>query len=231
MRLFFDSNINMSGTHSMSAEESKHIIRVLRMNTGDTIGILDGTGNQFICEITEANPKECIVSIKEKQVFPKPSPSIHIAVGPTKQMDRLEWFLEKATEIGITEITLFTSNNSERIKLNEERLQKKLISAMKQSKRYYLPKLNALVSFEELLKKHPFGLIAHCSEGQKEGIVKYNNAVNGPVLIGPEGDFSEQEIQMALDQGYKAITLGDNRLRTETAALYACMQLKFLSEL
>ena len=102
---------------------------------------------------------------------------------------------------------------------------------MKQSKRYYLPKLNALVSFEELLKKNPFALIAHCSEGQKEGIVKYNNTVNGPVLIGPEGDFSEQEIQMALDQGYKAITLGDNRLRTETAALYACMQLKFLSEL
>lgn len=102
---------------------------------------------------------------------------------------------------------------------------------MKQSKRYHLPKLNSLVSFRELLKDHPSGLIAHCYEGKKEGISQHFKGLDGLVLIGPEGDFSEQEVKMALDQGYKAITLGDNRLRTETAALYACMQLKFLSEL
>ena len=231
MRLFFDPNISENSTHMMSTEESKHIIRVLRMNVGDMIGILDGKGNQFTCEIIEPNPKKCIVSIKNKEFFPEPKPSIHIAVGPTKQMDRLEWFLEKATEIGITKITLFTSDNSERVKLNEDRLQKKLISAMKQSKRYHLPKLNSLVSYKELLKDHPNGLIAHCYEGSKEGISQHYKSLDGPVLIGPEGDFSEQEVKMALDQGYKAITLGDNRLRTETAALYACMQLKFLSEL
>lgn len=231
MRLFFDPNISENDTHTMSTEESKHIIRVLRMDVGDTIGILDGKGNQFTCEIIEPNPKKCIVSIKNKEFFPEPKPSIHIAVGPTKQMDRLEWFLEKATEIGITEITLFTSENSERVKLNKDRLQKKLVSAMKQSKRYHLPKLNNLVSFKELLRTHPNGLIAHCYEGNKEGISQHNKGLVGPVLIGPEGDFSEQEVKMALDQGYKAITLGDNRLRTETAALYACMQLKFLSEI
>lgn len=231
MRLFFDPNISENSTHTMSTEESKHIIRVLRMDVGDTIGILDGKGNQFTCEIIEPNPKKCTVSIKNKEFYPEPELSIHIAVGPTKQMDRLEWFLEKATEIGITEITLFTSDNSERVKLNEDRLQKKLISAMKQSKRYHLPKLNTIVSFKELLKNHPKGLIAHCYDGKKEGIAQNNAGLNGPVLIGPEGDFSEQEVKMALDQGYKAITLGDNRLRTETAALYACMQLKFLSEI
>lgn len=231
MRLFFDPNIDENDTHTMSTEESKHIIRVLRMDVGHTIGILDGKGNQFICEIIEPNPKKCIVSIRNKEFFPEPKPSIHIAVGPTKQMDRLEWFLEKATEIGITEITLFTSDNSERVKLNEDRLKKKLISAMKQSQRYHLPKLNTLVSFKELLKKHPSGLIAHCYEGNKEGISQHYKGLDGPVLIGPEGDFSEQEVKLALDQGYKAITLGDNRLRTETAALYACMQLKFLSEI
>lgn len=231
MRLFFDSNIKESGTHVMSTEESKHIIRVLRMNAGDMIGILDGKGNQYSCEITDPNPKKCTVTIKEKQYFPAPKSSIHIAVGPTKQMDRLEWFLEKATEIGITEVTLFTSDNSERIKLNEDRLQKKLISAMKQSKRYHLPKLNTIISFQELLANHPSGLIAHCYEGIKDGIAKHHADLDGPILIGPEGDFSESEVKLALDQGYKPITLGNNRLRTETAALYACMQLKFLSEL
>jgi 16S rRNA (uracil1498-N3)-methyltransferase len=231
MRLFFDPNINDNGTHMMSTEESKHIIRVLRMDAGDTIGILDGKGTQYICEISNPNAKKCAVEIKEKQFFPAPNLSIHIAVGPTKQMDRLEWFLEKATEIGITEITLFKSDNSERVKINEDRLQKKLISAMKQSQRFYLPKLNPLISLKELLKTHPNGLIAHCYNGGKEGIANYHSQLNGPVLIGPEGDFSEAEVQLALDHGYKAITLGDNRLRTETAALYACMQLKFLSEL
>ncbi len=231
MRLFFDPNISKNDTHTMSMEESKHIIRVLRMNLGDTIGILDGKGNQHICEIIESNPKKCKVSIKNTELFPEPKVPIHIAVSPTKQMDRLEWFLEKATEIGITEITLFTSENSERVKLNEERLQKKLISAMKQSKRYHLPKLNTLTSFREVLEKHPRGMIAHCYEGNKEGVAMHYKDLKGPILIGPEGDFTETEVQMALGQGYKAISLGENRLRTETAALYACMQLKFLSEL
>lgn len=231
MRLFFDDHITNSGSHTLSTEESKHIIRVLRLNTGDEIGILDGNGNKYICQIAEPNPKKCVVSIKEVIAFEKPKVQIHIAIAPTKQMERLEWFLEKSTEIGITEITLFTSENSERVKINEERLQKKLISAMKQSQRYHLPKLNTLVKFNDIISEHSNGLIAHCYEGEKSCISKEFNTLSGPILIGPEGDFTENEVKRALEAGYKAISLGDNRLRTETAALYACMQVKFMSEL
>lgn len=231
MRLFFDEHITNSGSHTLSQEESKHIIRVLRLNTGDQIGILDGNGNQFTCEISDPNPKKCIVQIKEQITFPEPNTNIHIAIAPTKQMDRLEWFLEKATEIGITEISLFTSDNSERVKINEERLKKKLISAMKQSQRFHLPKLNSIASLKEIIKENPSGLIAHCYDGEKSSIAKEYTSLKGPVLIGPEGDFSENEVKQALEAGYKAITLGENRLRTETAALYACMQVKLMNEL
>lgn len=231
MRLFFDEHITNSGSHTLSQEESKHIIRVLRLNTGDQIGILDGNGNQFTCEISDPNPKKCVVQIKEQIKFPEPNTNIHIAIAPTKQMDRLEWFLEKATEIGITEISLFTSDNSERVKINEERLKKKLISAMKQSQRFHLPKLNNIASLQEIIKENPSGLIAHCYEDEKSNIAKEYASLKGPVLIGPEGDFSENEVKQALEAGYKAITLGENRLRTETAALYACMQVKLMNEL
>lgn len=230
MRLFFDEHIANTEIHQLSEEESKHIIRVLRMSSGDRIGILDGKGNQYVCEINDPNPKKCLVKIINIETFQEPTP-IHIAIAPTKQMERLEWFLEKATEIGITEITLFSSENSERVKLNEDRLKKKLISAMKQSKRFHLPKLNTMVPFKELISENPFGLIAHCYDAEKTSIAKEFSELNGPVLIGPEGDFSEKEVSHALESGYKAITLGNNRLRTETAALYACMQVKFMSEL
>lgn len=230
MRLFFDENIAESATHILNEEESKHIIRVLRLGQGDNIGILDGKGNQYICEIADPHPKRCMVEIKEKISKPEPSPAIHIAIAPTKQMERIEWFMEKATEIGITEITLFTSDNSERVKINEDRLLKKLISAMKQSQRLHLPKLNIIKSFKELIDQYPTGLIAHCYEGEKSTIAEQFKSLNGPILIGPEGDFTMNEVEQALSSGYKPITLGDNRLRTETAALYSCMQVKFVGE-
>lgn len=229
MRLFYDSNISSSATtHQLCEEESKHIVRVLRMTVGDRLGILNGNGSLFECEIIDDNAKKCILSIKEEQKEEKPDYDIHIAIGPTKQIDRLEWFIEKATEIGITEISLIECQNSERSKIKIDRLVKKAISAMKQSHRLFLPKINELSSVTKFIKNNPNGLIAHCYNDERAQISTVFQFKKCPILIGPEGDFSKEEIEIALQNGYKTITLGENRLRTETAALYACMNAKIL---
>jgi 16S rRNA (uracil1498-N3)-methyltransferase len=143
-------------------------------------------------------------------------------------MDRLEWFLEKATEIGITEITPLLCSNSERKQIKDERLEKILVSAMKQSKRMYLPKLHPFTDFNSFIQQHPKGLLAHCYENEKNPMKEVFEFTNCPILIGPEGDFSTQEVQKAIESGYKTITLGNNRLRTETAGLYAVMKAKLM---
>lgn len=225
MHLFFDPNIALGTlTHQLNEEESAHACRVLRLKEGDELIILNGKGDSFRSKITEAHPKRCQVEITES-ISEKPKPySVHIAIAPTKNMERLEWFFEKTTELGITEITLLDCRNSERRTVKTERLDKILVSAMKQSQRKYLPKLTALVSFNEFIKSHPNGLIAHCYSGDKESISTVFQKLNCPILIGPEGDFSKDEVDFALKHGYKAVHLGNNRLRTETAGLYACMQ-------
>lgn len=229
MHLFYDPTISVAEkAHLLSEEESKHACRVLRLKTGDEIILLDGKGTEFITRIIDDNPKRCKVEITSHRHSEKPDYSIHIAIAPTKNNDRLEWFLEKATEIGITEITLLLCSNNERKQTKDERFEKILISAMKQSKRLYLPKLNPLTSFKDFTVNHPFGLIAHCNEGDKNSIETAFQRNNCPILIGPEGDFSQEEIDLALKRGYKTITLGENRLRTETAGLYACMQAKLI---
>lgn len=229
MRLFYDANITSKDTtHQLSEEESKHIVRVLRMTTGDVLGVLNGEGSLFECEISDDNPKRCILTINNEQKEERPKYDIHIALGPTKNMDRLEWFVEKATEIGITEISLIDCKNSERSKLKLDRLVKKVISAMKQSHRLYLPKINDLTSVKTFIKDNPNGLIAHCYEDERAPISSVFQFEKCPILIGPEGDFTKEEIDLALQSGYKTITLGENRLRTETAALYACMNAKIL---
>jgi 16S rRNA (uracil1498-N3)-methyltransferase len=229
MRLFYDPNIETtSSQHTLSEDESKHVIRVLRMEIGDRLILLNGIGGSFECEIIDANAKKCELRIVEvKQANPEIH-AIHIAISPTKQMDRMEWFIEKATEIGVTEITFLNCTNSERVKLKSDRLERKAISAMKQSHRKFLPKINELISFDEFLKNHPYGLIAHCYDDKKQNMTDVFKSVNCPILIGPEGDFTKDEIHIALESGYKYITLGENRLRTETAALYACMQAKLI---
>ena len=231
MRLFYDPNIDASiAKHTLSEEESKHIVRVLRMQLGDHLIVLNGKGGSFECEIIDPNPKRCELQIVEvTQDSPKPY-SIHIAISPTKQMDRMEWFVEKATEIGITEITFLNCKNSERVKLKPERLEKKAISAMKQSHRTFLPKINELTNYSSFIKEHPSGLLAHCYEDQKQNMQDVFAFNDCPILIGPEGDFTQDEIKLASESGYKYITLGENRLRTETAALYACMQAKLIVE-
>ena len=224
MRLFYDPHIKLDAeTHQLSEEESKHVVRVLRMSEGDQLAIIDGKGNYFETSISIAHPKRCTVKIDTVESSEPLKHELHIALGPTKLMDRIEWFVEKATEIGVTEISFISGKNSERVKMKPERIEKKVISAMKQSKRRFLPKINPLVSVSEFIEKYPNGLIAHCEEGEKSTILDSFEIINCPILIGPEGDFTTEEINLALQNGYKTITLGENRLRTETAALYACV--------
>lgn len=227
MHIFFDPTLSLNSQRfTLSEEESKHACRVLRLKEGDEIGMVNGKGAEFTAVITDANPKKCHVKIISSIEAKPEVDEIHIAIAPTKNIERIEWFIEKATEIGVTEISFLLCSNNERKHIKEERLEKILIAAMKQSKRLYLPKMNGLISFKEFIKKYPEGLIAHCYEGGKSSISEVFRKTACPVLIGPEGDFSKEEVQLALNSGYKTVTLGENRLRTETAGLYACMLAK-----
>lgn len=229
MHLFYQPDIDLSaGTHQLSGEESGHAIRVLRMQTGDQLAILNGKGARITARIEDAHPKRCTVSVESVYSEKAPEYSIHIAVSPTKQMERMEWFVEKATEIGVTDITFLSCAHSERVHLKPERLEKKAVSAMKQSQRLFLPRLHPMTTFDAFTTRYPGGLLAHCRDGEKNSIGEVFQALDCPVLIGPEGDFSEEEVHTALRQNYKMVTLGENRLRTETAALYAVMQMRLL---
>jgi 16S rRNA (uracil1498-N3)-methyltransferase len=224
MNLFYIPELTPSQQEiTLSEEESRHACKVLRLKTGDQIALLDGRGGDYLGEITGDHPKHCEVKILSHTFEAAPQHEIHIAIAPTKNNDRIEWFLEKTTELGITEITLLLCKNSERRQSREDRFEKILIAAMKQSQRTYLPKLNALTPFPEFLKKYPQGALAHCADGAKNGLSEAFRPQQYPILIGPEGDFTAEEIQLAEQSGYDFITLGKNRLRTETAGLYACM--------
>lgn len=225
MQLFYVPNI--SGAEVILDEtESKHAIRVLRLQKGDLVQIVDGAGGLFKAEIADANPKKCRLAIVESTLnFGKRNFHLHIAIAPTKNNERTEWFLEKATEIGICEITPLITERSERKTVNPERLEKILVSAMKQSVKAYLPKLNNQQNFKELVKQ-PFNgkkFIAYIEEKQtvhlKNLVDKTDNVL---VLIGPEGDFSPAEVQLALQNGFQPVSLGESRLRTETAGIVAC---------
>lgn len=224
MNLFYLPEITPDSKQiTLSEEESKHACRVLRLKSGDNIILLDGRGGTYLAEITEDHPKHCTVQILNYEFEANTPHEIHIAIAPTKNNERIEWFLEKTTELGITEVTLLLCGNSERKQIKEDRLEKILVSAMKQSQRKYLPKLNSLVSFKEFIQQHPKGALAHCYEGEKSALKAVLKTSNYPVLIGPEGDFTKEEVDLAQQSGYDFISLGKNRLRTETAGLYACM--------
>ena len=221
--LFFAPNIETSPV--LPEEESGHALRVLRLKEGDEVSITDGKGFFYRAVIVGAHPKHCEVRIIAKQPHTQlRSFQIHIAIAPTKQIDRMEWFAEKATEIGIDAITFLHCRYSERRALNTARLEKILISAMKQSQQALLPQLNGLTAFQDFISR-PFQgskFIAHCEEGVKPFLKQiYPAGQNALILIGPEGDFSTEEISLAIAQGFQPITLGQNRLRTETAALVA----------
>ena len=201
----------------LSEIESKHCIRVLRKQHGSNIELINGKGGHFICEIIDPHVKRCKVKIKEKKQHEVSQENIHIAMAIPKSSERLEWFLEKATELGINTLSLINCRNSERTKINEKRLEKIAISAMKQSKRFHLPKINNPITFEAYLKLYPKGFIGHCYSGEK--IKAKEIKTIAPFLIGPEGDFTKDEVKAALDSGYTEIELSRQRLRTETAAL------------
>ena len=235
MQLFFNSNIDQD-TQQITFDkiESKHIIRVLRKKEGDPIYITDGKGLLFHCQIISANDKKCIVSIlsQEKKEASKDY-YLHIAIAPTKNMSRLEWFLEKATEIGIDEITLIICQNSERKIVKLERLEKIILSAVKQSLKFHIPKINRPITFDQFLEEDKIGkvCIAHCGIGKKKllkSIVSPKEQVT--ILIGPEGDFSTNEIEKSLKVNCIPITLGKTRLRTETAGLVAVQNISFINQ-
>ena len=234
MQLFYNATINeVTETFSFDREESKHIIKVLRKKDGDILFVTNGLGFLFKTEIILASDSKCTVQMISFDKAPTPNFKLHLAVAPTKMNDRYEWFLEKATEIGIHEITPIICDRSERKVINKERFEKILLSAMKQSNELFLPKLNPAISFKDFVKQKNKGLqlIAHCEETDKKtlkSILQSNTDVT--VLIGPEGDFSEKEITLALDQNYVPVSLGNTRLRTETAAVVACHSVVFFNE-
>ncbi len=229
MQLFYAPNITPP-LYTMEEEESKHCIRVLRMREGDTLHITDGKGSLFYCRITDASPKHCTVEVVEHLANHNPIPySLTIAAAPTKSIERFEWFLEKSTEIGISEIVSLQSHHSERKAIKFDREERVITSAMKQSLKCYHPRLRDMTPFMTLIKE-PFEgqkFIAHCDEpispnGKPhlaDALLRGSAAI---VLIGPEGDFSPQEIAAAVDCGFIEINLGTQRLRSETAAVAAC---------
>ena len=234
MQLFYNPTINDTiSSFSFDKEESKHIIKVLRKKDTDILFVTNGLGTLFKTEITLASDTKCTVKIVSIEKLENPKYHLHLAVAPTKMNDRYEWFLEKATEIGISEITPIICDHSERKQIKTDRFDKIILSAMKQSNHCFLPKLNEPIAYKEFIKIKNEGLqlIAHCEETNKKtlkSILKPNQNVT--LLIGPEGDFSEKEIQLALENNFIAVSLGNTRLRTETAAIVACHSVAFINE-
>ncbi|MDG2280434.1 MAG: 16S rRNA (uracil(1498)-N(3))-methyltransferase [Flavicella sp.] len=235
MQLFYNSEINTNITSfTFDKTESRHIIRVLRKTEGDTIYITNGDGILFTGEISVASDKKCVVNILNYDLKRKAwNYHLHIAVAPTKLNDRMEWFLEKATEIGIDEITPIICKHSERKVVKKERLEKIVLSGMKQSLKFHLPKINEAITFTQFIASEPTGklFIAHCEEQEKKSFkTEITPNTDITILIGPEGDFAPSEIEAALNNNYTPVTLGNSRLRTETAALVACHSVAFINE-
>lgn len=219
----------------MPETESQHCARVLRMKEGDRLFITDGKGYFYRAYLLQANPKSCIVTIEEELPQAKGwSFDLHIAFAPTKKLDRMEWFVEKATEIGIDTFSPLNCRYSERKHINATRLEKIMVSAMKQSLKCKLPQFEEMVKFDEFIKQ-PFSgqkFIAHCYDSPKEPLTQICEKNRDTlILIGPEGDFSEEELAKSIEYGFIPISLGESRLRTETAALVACHTVQLLNQL
>lgn len=235
MHWFYTNNIT-NGLAQLDEIEARHCLQVLRKKKGDDIVFVDGLGGYYEGRIEETGKKSCSIRIiNEIQHFQQPKVNIHIAIAPTKNIARFEWFLEKATEIGIGKITPIRCQRSERKQIRNDRLEKVLASAMKQSLKAYLPQLEPLIDFRSFIEHPTLGaknrFIAHCSPGVK-GHLK-DNCLPGSdviILIGPEGDFSEEEVNLSKAKGFQEISLGQSRLRTETAGMVACHIVNLLNE-
>ncbi len=237
MHIFYQPNL-LSTDILLNEEESKHCVRVLRMKIGDEVQLIDGKGTSAIAKIIDDNPKRCLLTIIEQTTHqPLRNYYLHIAVAPTKNFDRMEWFIEKAVEVGIDEISFIETENSERSKVNLERCEKIAISAIKQSKQFWLPKINGVKNCNQAIKElrnEGFKLIAWCETDVTQNLHSiitsslHSKITNPPthhitIFIGPEGDFSKTEVDNAIANGFVSVSFGESRLRTETAALYACI--------
>lgn len=238
MQLFYSKDITPNGFCTLDAEESRHAVRVLRLRAGDEIHVTDGRGNLYLCKMVDANDKECVIE-SESQLPTTHSqlPTIHLAVAPTKNPSRMEWLVEKAVEIGVGEITLLDCDHSERTFLKTERLEKLAVSAMKQSLHTVLPAIHPAVKLSDWLHcplptTRSLKFIAHCEADRPRTplAAALQPGCDAVVLIGPEGDFSDEEITLALQCGFQPVSLGPNRLRTETAALYAVTAFNLIND-
>jgi 16S rRNA (uracil1498-N3)-methyltransferase len=232
MNIFLIAPTDNQITH-LSEEESYHCIKVLRMRKGDAIEMVDGYGGYYKGIIEEPDARKCEVNVQKKEKeFGKRNYRLHIAIAPTKNIDRFEWFLEKATEIGVDEITPLICQRSERKDVKTERLNKVIVAAMKQSLKAYLPKLNISKSFSGLVKQNSNGQQFICTcEASSTFLLKslYQRDKETLILIGPEGDFTQDEINLAVENSFKEVSLGENRLRTETAGIVACNTISLLN--
>ena len=238
MNLFYVENITGS-TAVMSEMESRHCVKSMRLRNGDSIRCTDGNGFLYDGVLVEDNPKACVIAIRQQTAMPPELPfHLHIAVAATKNPDRLEWFVEKAVEIGVTEISIIRCAHSEKESVKTDRMERLMIAAMKQSLRFRLPAFHPAIELQALVQQYaPLHdwqkFIAYCGEenDKQELISLAAPQTNSLILIGPEGDFSPDEVVMAQQSGFRTVTFGSMRLRTETAALYACCQMHFVNEL
>ncbi|MEN8247966.1 MAG: 16S rRNA (uracil(1498)-N(3))-methyltransferase [Bacteroidota bacterium] len=232
MEVYYQPEI-LAGVLELSPEESKHCIKVLRHQSGEIINVADGRGTLFEARIIDPNPKKCTFKILRHKRKPDKKFTINITIAPTKSIDRLEWFVEKSVELGVDEIMFYFGRHSERKKLNMERIEKKAIAAMKQSEQFILPKMTLYQSFSTCLnaisKDHQL-FIAHVDQNNPYHLLDLAEKQRKyTVFIGPEGDFSEEELIESFDKGFTKVSLGDNRLRTETAGIAACHILNLLN--
>lgn len=229
--LFYQPAIE-SGVHYLDPEESRHAAKVLRKKTGDTIHVTDGKGNLYTCSITEPRPDKCAFTIQSIEQEPERSFRIHIAIAPTKNPDRIEWFVEKAIEVGIDEISFIECDNSERTSIKLERIEKLAVSAMKQSLKFRVAKINSIKQLDDFIKTVAAAekYIAYVDQRNPDQLARVANPSGDYlVLIGPEGDFSPAELGLAIETGFKKVALGPSRLRTETAGLVACHTLNLIN--
>ena len=233
MNIFYAENLTEDQV-ILNKEESNHAVHILRLRTGEAIKLVDGKGIMANGVITANNLKACEVQIIQRHQNYEPRPyHLHIAIAPTKNIDRFEWFLEKATEIGVDEITPLLCKHSERKEIKQERLEKLIVSASKQSIKAVFPVLNAMTSYNDFVKKQfdAIKMIAHCREMENQSLKKIiQSKQNALILIGPEGDFDQTEIETAINQKFVSISLGVSRLRTETAGVVACQNVAFINE-
>jgi len=231
VNLFYQPLIT-KGVQYLDAEESRHCYKVLRKRPGDNITVIDGKGSFYDAILTQVDPQQSSFTIIKNSVEEKRNFFIHVALAPTKNPDRVEWFAEKATEIGVDEISFIQCDHSERVKLKLDRIERIAISAMKQSMKATLPRINELTDYQDFVvaREEDHKFVAYVDSSNPDHL----HALAKPggrycVLIGPEGDFSREELQLAIDHGYKKVSLGKSRLRTETAALVACHTLNVLN--